>query len=153
MHLPEGVLQEMNSTKDKFFIDTNIIIYLFDRSNEKKFAIAKELVKRALESGNGIISFQVIQEFCNVALKKFEKPLSSGHCKTFINRYLFPLCGVFPGMELYNAALDIKDNTGYGFYDSMIIAAAMNSNCNVLYTEDMQDGHTIQGIKIKNPFI
>lgn len=142
----------MSLMKDRYFIDTNVIVYLFDKSDIRKNERARKLVKEALESGNGVVSFQVIQEFCNVALRKFFTPLSPGDCKTFVNRYLYPLCSIFPGIELYNAALDIKETTGYGFYDSIILASACHSGCKIIYTEDMKDGQNVNGIKIINPF-
>lgn len=140
-------------TKDRYFIDTNIIIYLFDNRDANKQAIAKMIVKNALETGNGVISFQVIQEFCNAALKKFERPLSNNDCRQFVNRFLIPLCGVFPGTELYNSALDIKEKTGFSFYDSLILAAASEEKCSLIYTEDMQDGLNVSGLVIRNPFM
>ena len=57
----------MNLMKDRFFLDTNIIVYIFDKHSKQKNQIAQELLKEALQSGTGVISFQVIQEFCNVA--------------------------------------------------------------------------------------
>ena len=65
----EGAFQEMNLTKDRYFIDTNIIVYMFDKDHPQKRETAIRIVKEALESGKGVISYQVIQEFCNVALK------------------------------------------------------------------------------------
>ncbi len=91
--------------KDRFFIDTNIIVYIFDRQNGDKQKKAREILKQALDTMNGAISFQVIQEFCNVALKKFETPLLTSDCRTFINKFLFPVCEIFPGLEIYNKLL------------------------------------------------
>jgi len=62
----------MNLTKDNFFLDTNVIIYLFDKTQPRKQEISKNLLKEALVSNRGYVSFQVIQEFCNAALRKFE---------------------------------------------------------------------------------
>ena len=138
--------------KDKFFLDTNIIVNLFDKHTNQKNQIALELLKEALQSGTGVLSFQVIQEFCNVALNKFKKPMSLSDCREFINRFLFPVCEVFPGMELYNTALDIREKSGYNFYDALIVAAALHSKCTTIYTEDIQDGANIMGVTIKNPF-
>lgn len=153
MLIQEGVSLGMNITKDKYFIDTNIIVYMFDKKNIEKQAKSVSIIRQALKNGNGIISFQVIQEFCNVAMKKFESPLTYEDCKTFINRFLYPLCDVFQGIELYNSALLICVDTGYSFYDSLILSATIKSNCKILYTEDMQNRHLIKGIEIINPFI
>jgi predicted nucleic acid-binding protein len=139
--------------KDRFFIDTNIIIYVFDKKNKDKKVKAQNILKQALSNTNGILSFQVIQEFCNVALKKFEIPLSASDCKTFINNFLFPICDIFPGLELYNKAIEIKESTNYGFYDSLIIASAIEGKCNILYSEDLNNNEKVMGLQIVNPFL
>jgi predicted nucleic acid-binding protein len=140
-------------TKDRFFMDTNLIVYLFDKKDGRKQPIARDLLKEALENRNGMISFQVIQEFCNVALRKFETPLSPDDLMIFINRFLFPICDVLPGLEIYNTAVEIHKSFGYGFYDSLIIAAARDGNCAILYSEDLQHGQQVLGINIVNPFM
>jgi predicted nucleic acid-binding protein len=139
--------------KDKFFLDTNLIVYLFDNKDSKKQRIAKELLKKALENRNGIISFQVLQEFCNVVLRKFEKPLSPDDLKSFTNRFLYPICEIIPNLEIYNNAIEIHKLFGYSFYDSLIIAAAREGNCVTLYSEDLQNGQHVLGVNIVNPFI
>lgn len=138
--------------KDRFFLDTNVFIYSFDGTVIDKAQRAKQLIGEALESKNGCIGTQVIQEFLNLAIRKFEKPLSVKDCKKYLQKVLFPLCEVYPDPDLYENALDIQSTTGYSFYDSMIIAAAKKGNCNLIYSEDLQDGHSIQGVKIINPF-
>lgn len=147
-----GTLIGMSLTKDKYFLDTNIIIYLFDDRNKNKKKKALELVRHALETGKGIISFQVIQEFCNAALKKFEVPLGIEDCRDFFHSYLMPICTVFPGADIYLKALDVKRDTGYSFYDSLIIAAALQCECEVIYSEDMQSGYNYREMRILNPF-
>lgn len=141
-----------SSTKDRFFLDTNLIVYLFDKKDNRKQQVAQDLLKKALETRNGIISFQVIQEFCNVALRKFENPLSPDDLKIFIGRFLYPLCNVTPSLEIYNSAIEIHKSFGYCFYDALIIAAAQEGKCNILYSEDLQHGQEIFGITILNPF-
>lgn len=98
------------------------------------------------------LEHQVIQAFLNVAILKFERPLSIQDCKKYLQKVLFPLCEVYPDSDLYESGLDIQSVTGYSFYDSMIIAAAKKGNCNIIYSEDLQDGHSIQRVKIVNPF-
>lgn len=137
----------MNLMKDKYFIDTNIVIYLFSDDVKKK-----EISKSILSNEYGVISFQVIQEFCNVALRKFIEPMTINECKQFINDFLNPICRVYPNIDLYNHALDIKDETGYSFYDCLMIAGAYVSGCKILYSEDLQSNHQIRNIKIVNPY-
>lgn len=152
MFRTEGVLQEMNLTKDRYFIDTNIIVYMFDREHPKKRETAIKIVKEALKSGKGVISYQVIQEFCNVALKKFKVPMSPSDCRTFITGYLFPLCSVFPGIELFSSALEISESTQYSYYDSLILASSLLSGCCTVLSEDMQHNQIVHNMRIINPF-
>ncbi len=75
MHKQEKALTGMNSMSDKYFIDTNIFVYCFDEQKPDKKSRALSLISDALQTGNGIISTQVIQEFLNVATRKFLIPL------------------------------------------------------------------------------
>ena len=138
---------------DKFFLDTNIFISSFDKSNADKQKKAHELISRALNQFAGCISFQVIQEFLNVATQKFEIPLKKQHCDKYLTTVLEPLCDVFSSIELYKAALEIQQGWKYSFCDSLIISAALQSNCSILYTEDLQHGQIVHNLKIVNPFI
>ena len=90
--------------KDKFFLDTNIIIYSFDVHDPKKRSISGNLVKTALK-GKGVISFQVVQEFLNVATKKFQGAMTQIEAENYLSKFLFPICDIFPTKELYVSAL------------------------------------------------
>ena len=59
---------------------------------------------------------------------------------------------VYPDEGLIKTGLDIATTTGYSFYDSLIISAALKGGCSVLYSEDLQNGQRIMGVAIKNPF-
>ncbi len=142
----------MNITKDKYFIDTNLLVYLFSKKEPLKQAKAREIFNNAHITGKGTISYQVIQEFCNVALRKFEKPMSLEDCKIFINSFLFPICTVYPGNEIFNTALEIKLETHFSFYDSLILASAYTDNCKVIYSEDLNPGQKVRDMVITNPF-
>jgi len=137
---------------DKYFLDTNILIYSFDHSAPKKREIACTLIETAMRDGKGCISTQVIQEFLNVATRKFNIPFSCYDCKRYLNNVLNPLCEVFPDHALYEGALDIQATTQYSFYDSLILTSAKRAHCSILYTEDLHDGHQIEKLTIKNPF-
>lgn len=73
----------MNSMNDKFFLDTNILVYSFDSASPLKRKAAKDLIKKA-HAGKGCISFQVIQEFLNVATRKFEVPLKTTDAQNYL---------------------------------------------------------------------
>lgn len=137
---------------DKYFLDTNIIVYTFDKDAPEKRAAAVLLLQHALESGDGIISTQVIQEFLNVATKKFTIPMKVEDGRKYLHRVLNPLCAVYPDLALYDLCLEIQGETGYSFYDSLILAGGVLGGCSTLYTENMQDGQVVRGLTISNPF-
>ena len=137
--------------KDKFFIDTNIFIYSFDLHNSDKRTISENLIKAALK-GNGAISFQVVQEFLNVATKKFQGAMTNVEAQKYLSKVLFTLCHVFPTERLYIQALEIKNRWKFSFYDSLIISAALEADCKVLYSEDLQHNQQIRDLTIINPY-
>jgi predicted nucleic acid-binding protein len=138
---------------DKFFLDTNIFVYTFDDGDLGKRDRARTLVAEALSESRGIISYQVIQEFLNAALRKFAKPLTAADAERYLKVVLEPLCAVFAGFDLYHQAIDITERWKYSFYDSLIIASAHQAGCSVLYSEDLQHGQKIGNLRILNPFV
>ena len=137
----------------KFFLDTNILVYTFDEENPEKRERARALVSEALAESRGAISYQVIQEFLNAALRKFSKPLTAGDAERYLTVVLEPLCAVFAGVELYHQTIDISERWKYSFYDSLVIASALQAGCTVLYSEDLQHGQKIGDLRILNPFV
>lgn len=142
----------MNLMKDKFFLDTNILVYSFDSTSQSKREISKDLIKKA-HAENGCISFQVVQEFLNVSTRKFEVPLKTTDAQHYLAKVMYPICEVFPSEKLYFNTLEIMERWKFSFYDSMIIAAAMESGSEILYSEDLQHEQEIFDLKIVNPFI
>jgi len=136
----------------EFFLDTNIFVYTFDSSAPAKRARARELVRAALEKGQGAISWQVEQEFLNVALHRFERALTPREATEYLDGVLTPLCCVFPSPDLLRDALAIHTETGFRFYDSLVVAGAAASGARTLYTEDLQSGREVRGVRIENPF-
>ncbi|MBS3810060.1 MAG: PIN domain-containing protein [Desulfobacterales bacterium] len=139
--------------KDKFFIDTNIFVYSFAPEEKEKQRISKEIIREALSGNNGLISFQVIQEFINASVRKFARPLSYQDCEKYLEHVLAPLCTVFPSLSFYRKSLECMRSWKYSWYDSLIIAAAFKSKCGILYSEDFQHGQQLEDLKIINPFI
>ena len=136
----------------ELFLDTRDFVYTFDSSAPAKRTRARELVRGALATGEGAISWQVAQEFMNVALHRFERPLTPREAADYLDEVLVPLCHVFPSPELLRDALAIHTETGFRFYDSLIVAGASASGARTLYTEDLQFGRELRGLRIENPF-
>jgi predicted nucleic acid-binding protein len=136
----------------KHFLDTNIFVYSFDQNQPGKRERALSLIAEALQSGDGLISTQVIQEFLNVATRKFSTPMKTADCQAYLIKVLHPLCQVYPDLALYEASLDIRQETGYSFYDSLILAGALRGGCEILYSEDLPAGQQVRGVRVVNPF-
>jgi predicted nucleic acid-binding protein len=137
----------------KFFIDTNIFVYSFDDRQPQKKERALALIQEAFQTGRGMISTQVIQEFLNVATQKFAVPMKIDNAITYLRLVMNPLCQVYPSLALYESCLAIQVETRYSFYDALIIAGAEQGGCEILYSEDLQEGQTVRGVKITNPYI
>lgn len=135
-----------------FFLDTNVFVYSFDNSAPAKQKIARQLIKDALESQRGIISTQVVQEFLNVAQRKFATPLTNTDARLYVSTVLSPLCQHTPTIRFYDFALLLQAEIGFSLYDTLIVAAALDAGCKTLCSEDMQNGQIIRGMTILNPF-
>ena len=137
----------------RYFLDTNIAVYCFDSSEQRKQNCAKDLMAHAASSGLGVVSYQVLQEFCNVATNAKRLALTTEQIMAYTTQLLEPMNKVGPSVELLSQALQIRLDTNYAFYDSLIIAAAQLSGCSTLYSEDMQHQQLIGGLRIVNPFL
>ena len=137
----------------KHFLDTNVFVYSFDQSQHRKRERALALIAEALQSGDGLISTQVIQEFLNVATQKFAAPMKKADSQAYLVKVLHPLCQIYPDLALYETSLDIQEETGYSFYDALILAGALRGGCELLYSEDLQAGQQVRSIQVINPFI
>jgi predicted nucleic acid-binding protein len=135
------------------FLDTNVLIYQFDRKALQKRAIAREIVADALTNNSALISFQGVQETLNVITRKLPIPMAEPDVQDVLNNILLPLMRVMPSAALYADALRVAQRYQFSFYDSLIVAAAQSAGCKRLLSEDMQHGQVIDGLRIVNPFI
>jgi predicted nucleic acid-binding protein len=135
------------------FLDTNVLVYMFDRQSPAKQAAAKQLVSDALTHGSGVISFQVVQEALNTLTRKARQVMVPGDARHFLAEVLVPLWRVHPTVALYDRALQVQAKQGFSFYDSTIVAAALEAGCRRLLTEDLQHGQKVGALRIENPFL
>jgi predicted nucleic acid-binding protein len=138
---------------DRFFLDTNVFVYSFDNSAVRKRDRARALIAEALSSGAGLVSYQVVQEFSNVATRTFATPMNAVNLSRYLTEVLLPLCEVMPDSQLFLDAVGLHARTGFSYYDSLIVQAALRSGCSVLYTENLQNGFSLSGLTIQNPFV
>jgi predicted nucleic acid-binding protein len=128
------------------FFDTTILIYSIS-SEEPRAAMAEKLL-----ADGGWISVQVLNEFAAVARRKLNFSWEETTDALLAIRALcespMPL-----SITTHDAALEIAARYGYNIYDALILAAALESHCDTLYTEDMQNGQSIGPLTIRNPFL
>jgi predicted nucleic acid-binding protein len=134
---------------DKAFLDTNILIYAYSEDEPKKQSVALQLLDSF--ENNVIISKQVINELSNILLKKFK--LDSDQ----VENVLLEIDNVLPIVDFdlttQIKALKLKDRYQFQYYDALIVATALENNCTVVYSEDMQHEMLIDGsLNIINPF-
>ena len=135
-----------------YFLDTNVLVYSFDDNEPIKRDAARKLIAAALRRGSGVVSWQVVQEFLNVARHKWEKPMSAEDAHEYLNGTLEPLCAVFPSATLWRSALSLQVQSQYRFYDCLIVASALQCGAKILYSEDLQAGRRFGNLQIHNPF-
>jgi len=138
---------------DRFFLDTNIFVYSFDKSAAPKARRATELIRQALTTQKGTISYQVVQEFFNVALRKFSQPMTAADAEQYLGAVFRPLLSVHSSPALFSEALLLQAKSRLSWYDSLIVSAAIEARCDLLYSEDLQHGQRFRNLQIANPFL
>jgi predicted nucleic acid-binding protein len=136
----------------RFFLDTNIFVYSFDAGAPQKAAQANKLIRSGIETHSGMVSYQVVQEFFNVALRRFAKPMSSTDAEQYLSTTFRPLLSVHSSPALFGEALRIGARLRLPWYASLVVASAMEGQCDLLYSEDFQDGQQFGNLTISNPF-
>lgn len=137
----------------RFFLDTNVFVYSFDLHATEKAKRAEQLIRNGLTSGKGLISYQVVQEFFNVALKRFRPPMKIAEAEQYLGAVFRPLLAVHSSPALYGEALRISETRKISWYDSLIVSAAIQSGCGRLYSEDLQHGQKFGKLEVVNPFL
>ena len=131
----------------KAFLDTNLFVYMQSASDAKK----KELSYQALEKFDCTISTQVLNEFCNVGAKKLA--MKPEQIRQVINAIDHTCEIAIVTLDTVKKALHLKERYDFGYYDSLIIASALESGCAYLLSEDMSDGQIIENsLEIVNIF-
>jgi len=130
---------------DRPFFDTNVILYAF-RKDDVRGQVAETLL-----AAGGTTSVQVLNEFTAVARRKLDKSWKEIRRALDILRVFCPE-PIALSVEIHERGLDIAERYGYSIFDALVIAAAIRSGAGTLYSEDMRDGQSIEGLTIRNPF-
>ena len=108
---------------------------------------------QALSTQKGVISYQFMQEFFNVALRRFSQPMQTADAEQYLSTVLRPLLAVHSSQVLYAEALRLHAQSGFSWYDSLIVSSAIQARGDLLYTEDLQHGQRFGGLQVRNPFL
>ena len=133
------------------FVDTNILLYAFDSTEPDKHSSAKKLLERLWEQQNGCISVQVLQEFFVNATRKLKKPLTRIEARAVLEDYSLWIIHVPSAAEVIMATT-LMDTTSISFWDAMMVTSALELDCRVVWSEDLNAGQKINGLEIHNPF-
>jgi len=137
---------------DKFFVDTNILVYANDQSDKIKQQVAKEIILNGIRNDQMVISTQVLSEFYVTVTQKIKITLEP---KTAL--YIIELLRSAEITEIEWStvirAIHISQDHKLSYWDSLIIAAAISSEAMILYSEDLNHGQLIEDVKIINPFL
>ncbi len=134
------------------FVDTNILVYAYDISAGRKHEIAKELLKALWNTKLGCLSTQVLEEFYVTVTKKVKNPLPFSEASQIVSDF-----GTWkldlPDVSDILEAIKISQRYTLSFWDSLILRSAMNLECNVIWSEDLNSNQYFEKVKVVNPFL
>ena len=134
----------------KCFVDTNILVLAHDITQGTKHERARELVNSLWESGDGVLSTQVLQELCVAVRRKAARPLSAENTRKLIEDYVkWPV--VVNTAESVLEALDLESRYQISFWDALIVQAAASCGAEILYAENLAEGQKYSEVRIVNP--
>jgi predicted nucleic acid-binding protein len=136
---------------DRYFVDTNILMYAHDAASGEKHEKAKALVEKLWETRSGVVSTQVLQELAVNLRRKARKPLDARSTRDVVSDYLTWQVVVNGGDSILEA-LDIEARYQVSFWDALVIQAAQAGGAETLYSEDLSDGQHYGGVRVSNPF-
>ena len=137
---------------DKYFVDTNILMYAHDTSAGEKHERAKALVEDLWRDRSGVVSTQVLQELAVNLRRKAGRPLDVKATREIVSDYLTWQV-VVNGGESTLDALDLEGRFQISFWDALVIHAAESSGATVLYSEDLSHGQVYGSVRVLNPLI
>lgn len=133
------------------FLDTNIFVYSVSELEPQKAAVARAVIGE-FGGGRGAISYQVVQEFCNVVLNKAATQMRPSDLHAYFEVVFRPLLAVESSLELFREGMSIRERFGVAWYDALIVAAAQAAGCRWLCSEDFQHGQRFGRLQVRNPF-
>ena len=141
----------MSGERRLSFVDTNILVYAFEKGNSLKSQLAQNLLKELMDQGRLQLSTQVLQELFVTLTRKKNPVCSTKEALTALDELAaWPVRSI--DFAAIRAAVELADRAIISFWDALIVVTAARSGAAVLYTEDLNDGQEILGVRIVNPF-
>lgn len=134
------------------FIDTNILVYAYDRSAGEKHALAARMVEQCWDNENGCISIQVLQEFFVTITRKVAAPLDLATARQIVADLAHWRVHTPEVTDLLQA-IDLQQNNPLSFWDAMVVQSATQLRCKQLFSEDLDNGHVYGDVQVINPFL
>jgi predicted nucleic acid-binding protein len=141
----------MTAELPREFVDANVLVYAYDASAGRKRELAQALLERLWQDGTGRLSVQVLQEFFVAVTRKVARPLSVPDATARV-RELAAWPVFAPTADDVLAAIELQTHAKIAFWDAMIVLAAAESGCDILWTEDLTDGRRLRDVRIRDPF-
>jgi predicted nucleic acid-binding protein len=141
----------MTGEKPLSFVDTNVLVYAFDNSASPKKRVAERLMNDLMEEDRLRVSTQVLQELFVTLTRKVHRPCSIEQALAILEDLTaWPLMVI--DYAAIRAAIGLADQAKLSFWDALVVVAAARAGAAVLYTEDLNHGQDILGVRICNPF-
>jgi len=141
----------MNAERSLAFVDTNVLVYAFDKGDSPKKRIAKRLLTDLMEEDRLRVSTQVLQELFVTLTRKVSRPCPSEEALAALEDLTaWPLMVI--DYAAIRAAVGVADQAKLSFWDALVVVAAARAGAAVLYTEDLNHGQEILGVQVNNPF-
>jgi len=136
----------------KAFVDTNVLVYAYDRAAGAKRDLARDLLEALWNEGRGVLSTQVLQEFYVNVRRKTRPPVSQEEARALVADYLAwdPIAN--DGATVLEA-IDVGHQYQLSLWDALIVVAARKGDASVLYSEDLNHGQTFGEVQVLNPFL
>ena len=137
---------------ERVFVDSNVLVYSFDRREPEKQARAREWLDRLWSYRTGRVSFQVLQEFYVTVTRKLKPGLDPETARKVVQS-LWAWQPMTTDEQSFVAAWGIQDRFQLSWWDALIVAAARSAGCSTLLTEDLQHGQDLDGVRVVDPFL
>ena len=137
---------------DKYFVDTNILMYAHDTAAGAKHVRSRALVEELWRDRTGVVSTQVLQELCVNLRRKAARPIDVKATREIVADYLTWQVIVNSGESIL-AALDLEERYQISFWDALVVQSAQTAGADVLYSEDLSDGQHYGSVRVINPLV